>query len=80
MDEAGHVGRASVRRLACSLPCSVWAQVPDAEKRRLADYVIDTSTDLVSTRRQVADLVAELRGRGGRGAGEADEVGPGAAG
>ncbi len=73
-------GQSSIAALACCLPCSVRVQVPDAEKRRLADYVINTSTDLATTRRQVADLVAELRGREGPGAGGADEAWPGAAG
>lgn len=36
-------------------------QVPDAEKRRRADFVIDTGVTLDETRAQVAALVAELR-------------------
>ncbi|KAG2497221.1 hypothetical protein HYH03_004810 [Edaphochlamys debaryana] len=36
-------------------------QVPDAEKRSRADYLIDTSTDLAATRARVAELVASLR-------------------
>lgn len=36
-------------------------QMPDAEKRRRADHVIDTGVSLEATRRQVADLVATLR-------------------
>jgi len=36
-------------------------QTPDAEKREGADYVIDTSTSLAETERQVAALVKELR-------------------
>ncbi|KXZ45015.1 hypothetical protein GPECTOR_59g622 [Gonium pectorale] len=38
-------------------------QVPDAEKRALADFVLDTSVGLEATRAQVAELVARLRGR-----------------
>ncbi|EFJ50221.1 hypothetical protein VOLCADRAFT_89128 [Volvox carteri f. nagariensis] len=47
-------------------------QVPDAEKRRLADFVIDTSTDLDTTRARVSELVRQLsqpRGRLAAGAG-----------
>ncbi|MDR7102202.1 dephospho-CoA kinase [Croceicoccus sp. BE223] len=36
-------------------------QMPDAEKRRRADHIIDTGLSLAATRRQVADLVARLR-------------------
>lgn len=36
-------------------------QVPDAEKRARADYVIDTGLPLAQTRAQVAALVAHLR-------------------
>ncbi|GMN02495.1 dephospho-CoA kinase [Erythrobacter sp. MTPC3] len=36
-------------------------QVPDAEKRKRADYVIDTGTALTQTRAQVRDLIGELR-------------------
>ena len=39
-------------------------QVPDAEKRARADFVIDTGTTLAKTRVAVADLVARLRERG----------------
>jgi len=41
-------------------------QVPDLQKRRRADFVIDTSGPLIVTRRQVRRLVACLRVRGGR--------------
>jgi dephospho-CoA kinase len=36
-------------------------QVPDAEKRKRADFVIDTGTDLSTTERQVRDILACLR-------------------
>lgn len=36
-------------------------QVPDAEKRARADYVIDTGKSLEETRRQVAGIVQALR-------------------
>ena len=36
-------------------------QVPDAEKRSRADFVIDTGTTLAATRHRVAALVHELR-------------------
>ncbi len=36
-------------------------QMPDAEKRRRADHVIDTGLSLDETRRQVAALIAGLR-------------------
>lgn len=39
-------------------------QIPDAEKRRRADYVIDTSQSLDACREQVRDIIAELKGRG----------------
>ncbi|GIM03360.1 hypothetical protein Vretimale_8114 [Volvox reticuliferus] len=35
-------------------------QIPDSDKRRLADYVIDTSTDLATTRARVSELVRQL--------------------
>jgi dephospho-CoA kinase len=37
-------------------------QVPDAEKRRQSDYIIDTSLGMESARRTVAAIVAELGG------------------
>ncbi len=36
-------------------------QVPDAEKRARADYVIDTSGSLEDTRRAVRKLVKQLK-------------------
>jgi len=41
-------------------------QVPDEEKRRRADYVIDTSASLQETEAQVDALVASLRGKQGQ--------------
>ncbi|MEL7444771.1 MAG: dephospho-CoA kinase [Pseudomonadota bacterium] len=38
-------------------------QVPDAEKRERADYVIDTGVSLQETEQAVVDIVAELRTR-----------------
>ena len=35
-------------------------QTPDAEKRRRADFVVDTGTDLTATERQVGDIIACL--------------------
>jgi dephospho-CoA kinase len=39
-------------------------QVPDREKRRRADFVIDTGTSPAETRAQVMTLLACLRARG----------------
>jgi dephospho-CoA kinase len=36
-------------------------QMPDAEKRALADHIIDTGTTLAATRKQVRDLVTCVR-------------------
>ena len=41
-------------------------QTPDAEKRRRADFVIDTGHGIEAARRQVADIVADLRAGKGR--------------
>jgi dephospho-CoA kinase len=43
------------------------AQMPDAEKRRRADFIIDTSDGLETARRQVAAVLATLRAGAGRG-------------
>lgn len=40
-------------------------QVPDEEKRRLADFVIDTGQGLEAARAAVAGIIAELRGQRG---------------
>lgn len=40
-------------------------QTPDAEKRRQADYVIDTSRDFDVTRARIREIVAELTGEKG---------------
>lgn len=37
-------------------------QVPDAEKRRLADFVVDTGKGLDAARQQVRAIIAELTG------------------
>jgi dephospho-CoA kinase len=42
------------------------AQMPDAEKRRRADYVVDTSRGLEAAREQVAGILADLRVRANR--------------
>lgn len=39
-------------------------QVPDAEKRARADYVIDTSVSLADTAREVERVVAAIRAKG----------------
>ncbi|MBB4066857.1 dephospho-CoA kinase [Gellertiella hungarica] len=36
-------------------------QMPDAEKRKRADYVIDTGEGIEHARRQVLDIIAELK-------------------
>ncbi|QIB34027.1 dephospho-CoA kinase [Ancylobacter pratisalsi] len=46
-------------------------QMPDGEKRRRADYLIDTGHGLQHARQQVATLISELRATEGRGTGHA---------
>ena len=41
-------------------------QMPDAEKRRRADYIIDTAQPLAATRKDVENLIAELASRPGK--------------
>lgn len=41
-------------------------QVPDAEKRQMADFVIDTGQGMESARLAVAEIVAALSGESGR--------------
>jgi dephospho-CoA kinase len=41
-------------------------QLPDSDKRRLADFVIDTGGDLSTTQRQVRDIIACLGIRASR--------------
>lgn len=43
-------------------------QMPDAEKRRRAHFLVDTSRGLVAAERQVGSILAALAGRPGRGA------------
>jgi dephospho-CoA kinase len=40
-------------------------QMPDAEKRARADFVVDTGGTLADTERQVDTLVESLKGRAG---------------
>jgi dephospho-CoA kinase len=47
-------------------------QMPDAEKRGLADYVIDTGTSLEETRTQVRTIIKKLRSALARDPKEAD--------
>jgi dephospho-CoA kinase len=42
------------------------AQMPDAEKRKKADFVIDTSQGIADARAQVADIIATLRAQANR--------------
>jgi dephospho-CoA kinase len=41
-------------------------QLPDAEKRRRADFVVDTSLDVETSRAALDAIIAELRGRRGQ--------------
>ena len=38
-------------------------QISDTEKRRRADYIVDSSHSIETTRKQVADIVADLKKR-----------------
>jgi dephospho-CoA kinase len=38
-------------------------QTPDAEKRRRADYVVDTGRGLEAAREQVTAIIADLRAK-----------------
>ena len=38
-------------------------QVPDEEKRRLADYIVDTGQGMDAARRAVADIIEKLTGK-----------------
>ena len=40
-------------------------QVPDAEKRRRADFIVDSSVSVEDARRQIHDILAALEGREG---------------
>jgi dephospho-CoA kinase len=51
---------------AAKLDAILARQVPDAEKRRRADFVIDTGGDLSATERQVGDILACLGLAGSR--------------
>jgi len=53
MDRSGLDEREARQRIA--------AQMPQGEKKRYADYLIDTSSGFEDTRRQTLELVAELR-------------------
>jgi len=39
-------------------------QLPDVEKRTRADYVIDTSTSLAETAREVDRVIADIKAKG----------------
>jgi dephospho-CoA kinase len=41
--------------------------VPDARKRELADYIVDTSKGMEPARQAVAAIIADLRGKTGAG-------------
>ena len=41
-------------------------QMPDAEKRRRAHFIVDTSRGLVSAKRALGSILAALAGRPGR--------------
>jgi len=39
----------------------VAGQLPDAEKRKRADFVVDTGTDVEDTRRQLQQIIKKLK-------------------
>jgi len=43
-------------------------QMPDAQKRRHAHFLVDTSRGLMAAERQVGSILTALAGRPGRGA------------
>jgi dephospho-CoA kinase len=51
---------------AAKLAAILERQKPDADKRRRADFVVDTGTDLTATQRQVDDIIACLGLAAGR--------------
>eukprot|EP00882_Tetradesmus_deserticola_P017247 GHRQ01018468.1.p1 GENE.GHRQ01018468.1~~GHRQ01018468.1.p1 ORF type:complete len:135 (+),score=68.55 GHRQ01018468.1:236-640(+) len=53
---------------AAKLDAILARQVPDEEKRRLADYIVDTGCSMQQTRQQVIELIRELRRRQGTAA------------
>lgn len=61
--EAQRVARVQQRdgSTAEAVQARMRAQMPEAEKRRLADYVLDNNGDLQDLRRQVQALVARLQ-------------------
>jgi dephospho-CoA kinase len=38
-------------------------QTPDTEKRRRADYIVDSGHSIEAARKQVADIIADLKRR-----------------
>jgi dephospho-CoA kinase len=45
--------------------------VPDEEKRRLADFVVDTGCSMEQTQQQVVELIQQLKDRQGTAASQA---------
>jgi uncharacterized coiled-coil protein SlyX len=45
--------------------------VPDEEKRRLADFVVDTGCSMEQTQQQVVELIRKLKDRQGTAAARA---------
>jgi dephospho-CoA kinase len=50
-------------------------QMPDAEKRRRAHFLVDTGRGFPAAERQVRDIIRALAGRRGRSEGEAGQAG-----